>query len=220
MSTTLTPTAKTLQVTPVEFHEMPADRRVRFTVEQYEQLMRAGFLIEGSPIELLDGQLVWKDRRDHRSPGMPIGKWHVKIVKRLYAWLTKICEGHGCYPMSQQPVTLTPTNEPEPDASVILGDSDDDYPRHPEPTDILLVIEVADTSLSYDLGEKLQLYASVEIPMYWVINLADETLDVFEEPDTKSRVYHRQTVFHKGESVSLTLADGTVVSTPVDSLLP
>jgi|GEM_PF-5915207 len=64
MSAVLTTNTKPIQVTPVEFHDMPADRRVRFTVEQYEQLMRTGFLIEGSPIELLNGQLYWKDRRD------------------------------------------------------------------------------------------------------------------------------------------------------------
>lgn len=74
MSAVLTPQAKVIQVTPVEFHEMPADRRVRFTVDQYEQLMRAGFLVEGSPIELLDGQLYWKDRRDRGSPDLSVGR--------------------------------------------------------------------------------------------------------------------------------------------------
>jgi Uma2 family endonuclease len=220
MSAILTPQAKPIEVTPVEFHEMPADRRVRFTVEQYDQLMRAGFLIEGSPIELLDGQLYWKDRRDHWSPGMSVGKWHAKLVKILYKWLTKVCENHGCYPMSQLPVSLSPTNEPEPDASVILGDEDDDYQRHPEPPDILMVIEIADSSLAYDLGAKLRLYASAGIPVYWVINLLDEEIVVLEDPDPGASDYRQRTVFHKGESVSLTLADGTVTTTPVEALLP
>jgi Uma2 family endonuclease len=220
MSATLTPNAKTLQITPVEFHEMPPDRRVRFTVEQYEQLMRAGFLIEGSPIELLDGQLIWKDRRDHRSPGMSVGKWHAQIIRLLVVWLTKVCEGHECFSMSQLPLSLTPINEPEPDLCVIIGSPEDEFPRHPEPSDILLVIEVADSSLSYDLGEKLRLYASVGIPVYWVIDLINEVIVVLEDPDAGASDYRQRTVFHKGESVSLTLADGTAATTPVEALLP
>jgi Uma2 family endonuclease len=218
MTATLTSKVKALEVTPVEFHEMPADRRVRFTVEQYEQLMRAGFLIEGSPIELLDGQLIWKDRRDHRSPGMSVGKWHAQIIRLLVVWLAKICEGHECFSMSQLPLSLTPINEPEPDMCVIIGSPEDEFPRHPEPSDILSVIEVADSSLSYDLGEKLRLYASVGIPVYWVIDLVNEAIVVLEDPDSGASAYRQRTV--KGESVSLTLADGTVATTPVDAFLP
>lgn len=220
MTSVLTSNTKTIEVTPVEFTEMPADRRVRFTVEQYEQLMRAGFLIEGSPIELLDGQLYWKDRRDSGSPDMTIGRRHRLAVMALYVWLSKVSEGHGCYPMSQQPVTLTPVNEPEPDGSLIQGDMNDAMERHPEPQDILMVAEIADSSLDRDLGDKYQLYASVGLPIYWVINLADDTLEVSENPDSTAREYRQRTVHHKGESVSLTLADGTVASTPVDALLP
>lgn len=220
MTSVLTSNAKTIEVTPVEFTDMPADRRVRFTVEQYEQLMRAGFLIEGSPIELLDGQLIWKDRRDHRSPGMSVGKWHAQIIRLLVLWLTKVCDGHECFSMSQLPLCLTPTNEPEPDVSVIIGNPEDEFPRHPEPRDVLLVIEVADSSLACDLGEKLRLYASVGIPIYWVIDLVNEAIVVLEEPDSGTAEYRLRTVFHKGESVSVTLADGTVVTTPVDALLP
>jgi Uma2 family endonuclease len=122
--------------------------------------------------------------------------------------------------MSQLPLSLTPTNEPEPDMCAIIGSPEDEFTRHPEPPDILLVIEVADSSLSYDLGEKLQLYASVGIPVYWVIDLVNETIVVLEDPDSSAPGYRQRTIYHRGESVSLTLADGTVATTPVDALLP
>ncbi len=217
MTAVLTSNAKVIEVTPVEFTEMPTDRRVRFTVEQYEQLMRAGFLIEGSPIELLDGQLYWKDRRDSGSPDMTVGKRHVIAVTLIYSWLLEASRGHNCFPLSQQPLRLTSSDAPEPDASLIRGtllEFDDD------PEDVLLVAEVADSSLDRDLGDKYQLYSWVGVRTYWVLNLTDDTLEVWEQPDSTAREYRQRTVFHKGESVSLTLADGTVVSTPVESLIP
>ncbi len=220
MSTTLTPN-KPLQVTPIEFEEMPVDRRVRFTVEQYEQLMRAGFLLEGSPIELLDGQLYWKDRRDRGSPNMTIGRRHRLAVMALYAWLSKACEGRGCYPMSQQPISLSELNEPEPDGAVVVGDVNDQFRRHPEPHSLLLVVEVSDSSLDRDLGDKYRLYASMGITNYWVINLADDTVEVYEQPDPHGvGEYVERMILHQGESLSLTFPDGTKASTPVESLLP
>ena len=151
---------------------------------------------------------------------MSIGKWHAQIIRLLVVWLTKACEGHECFSMSQLPLSLTPINEPEPDVSVIIGDPEDEFPRHPEPQQVLIVIEVSDSSLSYDLGEKLRLYASAGIPVYWVIDLVNETIVVLEDPDPTAREYRHRTLIHKGESVSLTLADGTVVTTPVESLIP
>jgi Uma2 family endonuclease len=220
MSAVFTAQAKSIEVTPVEFQEMPADRRVRFTVEQYEQLMRAGFLIEGSPIELLDGQLYWKDRRDQGSPTMTIGRKHVLTVAFLYNWLVEACKEHNCFPLSQQPLRLTSADAPEPDGSVIRGALHDYVEQEIEPDDVLVVVEVADSSLDRDLGDKYQLCAQVGIPTYWIIHLADDSVEVCEVPDTAAREYRQRTVFHKGESVSLALADGTIVTTPLEALLP
>lgn len=220
MTAVATPNAKVLAVTPVEFTEMPADRRVRFTVEQYEQLMRAGFLIEGSPIELLDGQLFWKDRRDRWSPGMTIGQRHFLTVTLINVWLNEISKGHGCFPTCQQALKLTSDDAPEPDGSLIAGGIRDYAGREPEAEEVLLVVEVADSSLDRDLGDKFQLYASVAIPVYWIINLTDNTIEVLEQPDSVVRDYHQRTIYHKGKSISLRLADGTVATTPVEALLP
>ena len=220
MATVLTSNAKVIEVTPVEFTEMPADRRVRFTVEQYEQLVRTGFLVEGSPIEMLDGQLYWKDRRDRWSPNMSIGQRHFLTVTLINVWLNEVSKGHGCFPTCQQALKLTSDDAPEPDASLVAGGIRDFSDREPEPDDVLLVVEVADSSLDRDLGDKCQLYSFVGLPTYWVINLADETIDVFEQPDSAAREYRRRTLLRKGDSVSLKLADGAVVTTPVESLIP
>jgi hypothetical protein len=144
MSTAVTPRVKTAAVTPVEFTEMPPDRRVRFSVEQYEQLLRAGFLVEGSPIELLDGQLHWKDRRDSGSPHTTIGRREATAVTVPDSWLIEVGKGHGCFSFCQQPLGSASSDAPEPDASLLRGTLEE---FHDDPDAVLLVAEVADSSL-------------------------------------------------------------------------
>lgn len=196
------------------------DPFVRLNVDQYHELMRVGILEEGAPIELLNGVMCWKDRRDRESQGMVIGNRHRMAVIKFYDWLFDASRGHGCRPMSQQPVRLTPRDCPEPDGCLIKGTLDDYHDHHPEPREVVMVAEVSDSSLNRDLGYKLGLYATVGIKTYWVINLDEDVVEVHERPDMAIGEFRQRTIFHKGESVSLILTDGTIVSTPVESLIP
>ena len=91
-----------------------------------------------------------------------VGLEHALIVKRL-AKLTTAFEPRGCHVISQQPITLPPRDEPEPDATIVRGTVEDYTDHHPGPADILCVVEVADSSLARDRGYKLQLYANAGV---------------------------------------------------------
>lgn len=153
----------------------------RVTVTEYHEMIANGTILSGQPFELLDGQIVRKIRAARGDNLMTVGIEHALIVKRL-AKLTNLFEPFGCHLISQQPITLPPRDEPEPDAAVIRGTVEDYSERHPGPADILCVIEVADSSLSRDRGYKLQLYANAGIPMYVIVNLVDRAVEVYRQP--------------------------------------
>jgi hypothetical protein len=119
---------------------------VPFTVEQYEQMIEGGVLREGSPIELLDGFLVRKDRGDSGGDFMTVGDRHAWAVDQMQETLLDI-RRLGCFVQMQQPIRLPPDNVPEPDGSVVRGRPADYRSRMPGPASVLCVIEVADTSL-------------------------------------------------------------------------
>ena len=87
----------------------------------------------------------------------------------------------GCHMQTQQPITIPPNDEPEPDGAIIRGAADD-YSSHPTPKDVLCIIEVADASLRRDRGYKLELYAKAGIPMYVIVNLIDEVIERHTQP--------------------------------------
>jgi Uma2 family endonuclease len=86
---------------------------------------------------------------------------------------------------AQEPIILTDDSEPEPDVVIARNRSDNYLSSHPEPADILLVIEVADSTLKYDRITKLPLYAETGIPNYWIFNLVDRQLEMHSEPYRK-----------------------------------
>jgi Uma2 family endonuclease len=152
-------------------------------VAQYHEMIRAGILTDEDPVELLEGWLVVK---------MPKNPPH-----RLATELTREALGQrlpaGWHVQSQEPVTLA-DSEPEPDALVVRGDRRQYGDRHPGPQDLALVVEVADTTLARDRGVKKRLYAEARAPVYWVVNLVDNQVEVYtdptgpaEEPDYRQR---------------------------------
>jgi Uma2 family endonuclease len=149
---------------------------------RYHRLMEAGVIVEGAPIELLDGLLIRKDRRDSQGDIMTIGTRHRSTIVRLQSLLQPMFSPRTAHVQSQQPIELNAFNVPEPDLSVVIG-SMNDYPvHHPRPNDVSLVIEVADSSLDIDLGRKQELYREAGIAEYWVVNLRDDVIEVFRGP--------------------------------------
>jgi Uma2 family endonuclease len=98
----------------------------------------------------------------------------------------------------QNPVRLSDYNEPEPD--IALADlTNYDGRRHPQPAEILLVVEVSDSTLKYDRDTKLTLYAEAEIPEVWIVNLPNDIIEIHQKPSVG--IYQLTKIFKRGETV-------------------
>jgi Uma2 family endonuclease len=191
-------------------------RVVAWTVEQYHRAIESGLFPEDTAVELLDGFIIHKDRAKAGDNPMTIGDRHRVAVVRL-AHAAPLFEPHGCFLQTQQPVSLPPSHEPEPDGAVVRGRIDDYLESPPRAANVLCVVEVADSSLSLDLGLKLRAYASAGIPQYVVIDLVNDRVVVHEEPIGES--YSRAMVLTSGGMAQI-YAGGGHVSMAVDRLLP
>lgn len=147
------------------------DQRL-LTVKEYHQMVEAGILGEDDPIELLNGQLI------HMSP---VGSNHAACVEKIDELLKYLLRGKALV-RSQNPITLSDLSEPEPDIAVVLKKDNYYADRHPIPGEVLLVIEVADSSLEKDRQAKLPLYAQAQIPEYWIVNLEKREIEVYQTP--------------------------------------
>jgi Uma2 family endonuclease len=191
-------------------------RIVPWTVDQYHRAIAAGFVREDTAVELLDGLIVRKDRARAGDDSMTIGDRHRVAVLRL-AQAAPAFEEMGCFLQTQQPISLPPTSEPEPDGAVVRGEIDDYLHRPPGTGDVLSVIEVADSSLTVDLGPKLKAYAEAGIQQYIVVDLVHERAIVHAQP-----VDHAYSSVHeltRGETLLVSTPSGTV-PIRVERLLP
>ena len=144
----------------------------RFTVDEYLLLGAAGILAKDERIELLDGEIIQM---------APIGNRHMNSVDWL-ADLMRESVGRRAMVRVQGSIQLADATMPQPDIAVIRRRSiNDNAPV--VPSDVFLLVEVADSSLEFDLGEKLGRYAAVGIPEVWVANLRAGELVVNTEPD-------------------------------------
>ncbi len=124
------------------------------SVEQYHQMIANDILREGDSIELIDGILVRKDRADEGGDPMSHGPRHAFSVKRLQRLFREV-EGRGYHLHSQLPVTLGGIQEPEPDLALVRGREEDYERRHPAAADLAAIMEVSDSSLTWDRTTKL-----------------------------------------------------------------
>ena len=144
--------------------------RWRFTVHDYHRMGEAGILHEDDRVELIEGELVEMTA---------IGTRHFSCVNRLTRMLV-MNVGDEAIVSVQNPVRLNEYNEPQPDLTVIRPR---DYRESlPKPEDVLLLIEVSDTTLAYDRGVKLPLYARAGIREVWIVDLPGETIERYTDP--------------------------------------
>ena len=143
-----------------------------FTVAEYEQMAQAGIFREDDRLELIDGEIFEMS---------PIGSRHAACVRRLQRLLAQEL-GDRALVDAQNPVVLNDASEPLPDVVVLKNRSDLYAARHPRPDDIFLVVEVADTSLSYDQEVKIPAYARSEISEVWVVDLNSASVHVYRTP--------------------------------------
>jgi Uma2 family endonuclease len=191
---------------------------VPITTDQYHAMIGKGLFRDGDPIELIEGLLIYKDRSKigERSP-MHYPD-HATGVSNLLP-LNKLLEPLGCHLQSQLPVTIPQHDEPEPDGAVVRGKIKDYARRHPSPADVLAVIEVSSSSLDFDRTTKGQIYARAGIPVYWILNLVDRQVEVFEEPDSAEGRYRKQIDFGSGSILRLAI-DDTIIDVAANELLP
>lgn len=191
---------------------------VPLTVEQYHRLRDDGFLVDGDPIELVAGLLVRKNRAASGEPEMTHGPRHAFVVKRLVD-LVKTLEAPGWHSQAQFPVTLSAVDEPEPDLAIVRGSLEAFSKRHPGPADLLVVVEVADSSLRYDRVTKQGVYAAANIPTYVIVNIPEDRVELYEEPRTGEGRYARRTDYRRGETLALPLAEGRNLPLAVSEIL-
>ena len=144
----------------------------RMTVDDYHRMGEAGILGPELHTELIEGEIV-------EMP--PIGHLHGGTVKFLVNRLTQAV-GERVVVSVQDPIRLDNHSEPQPDIALLRPKADFYRTAHPRPGDILLVIEVADTTLRYDRDVKLPLYAKVGIPEAWLVDLQGRRLTVYRNP--------------------------------------
>src|SRR6266498_3300178 len=143
-----------------------------FTVDDYHRLAELGILGEDDRVELLDGQIVEMT---------PIGPDHAGCVDALNRLLSRLVGDTGIVRV-QNPLVLSSEWEPQPDLVVLRPRADGYRKAHPGPEDVLLVIEVADTSLESDREVKLPRYAVAGIPEVWLVALANDRIEVYRQP--------------------------------------
>ncbi|MBW4557466.1 MAG: Uma2 family endonuclease [Trichormus sp. ATA11-4-KO1] len=144
----------------------------RFTLNEYHRLTELGFFHEDDHIELINGEIIQMVSK---------GKVHETCLRNLLRELPKLV-GDRATLQSQAPITLPPNSEPEPDFAIVKNRDDNYLSSHPVSVDILLVMEVADSSLAYDQDIKIPLYAQADISNYWIFNLFDHHLECYSEP--------------------------------------
>jgi Uma2 family endonuclease len=143
------------------------------TVAEYHRMGEVGILTEGDRVELIEGQLVAM---------APIGSDHAGTANTLTRMLIQMVGDRGVVAVGN-PVQLDDLSEPQPDFTV-LKPRDDDYRRAtPRPDEVLLLIEVANSSLAYDRNVKRSLYASHGIPEFWIVNLIAGEVEVCLAPE-------------------------------------
>ena len=174
--------------------------RHRFTVDDFALLGEAGVFTEDDRVELIDGEI-----RDLT----PISPSHAWIVSRLMRRLVLHLADRG-YVSVQNPLRLDDRTEPLPDLVVARGGEDDYAERHLEARDVLLVVEVADSSLRYDRAEKMPRYAKAGIPEAWLVDVTGRTVAVHTEPGPGG--YAREQVFRPGTEIESTAVAGLRVA--------
>lgn len=163
----------------------------KFTVEQYHKMAEVGILTEEDRVELIKGEIIEMS---------PIGLKHAAIVNRLnQLFHGKL--GDRVLVSVQNPIQLTNSSEPQPDVTLLKPRADFYETKIPEPNDIFLIVEVADTTIIYDRDVKIPLYAENGITEVWLIDVNDRSLTIYRQPIQTG--YQTTQTLTKEENLSL-----------------
>ena len=161
----------------------------RFNVEEFRKMTEVGILPEESGWEVIDGYLIDK---------MSIGSKHASTVKRLNRIFTNLV-GNEAIISIQDPIRVDEYNEPEPDVALLKSRKDFYAESHPTPQDVLLLIEVSDSTVEFDREIKKTLYAKAEVAEFWLVNLKENTVECYSSP--KNGNYRLAKILEKGKTI-------------------
>ncbi len=147
-------------------------RRPRLTVDEFHRMGESGVLAPESRVELIEGEVI---------DMAPMGSRHAAAVRMLNQRLVRAC-GNRAIVSCQLPLRLSAASEPEPDLMLLVPRADFYAEHHPVAADVLLLIEVADTSLAYDRDVKLPLYARHGVAEVWLVDLENHRVQFFSRP--------------------------------------
>lgn len=172
----------------------------RFTVEQYDRMIEAGVFPPGYRAELIEGEIIEMS---------PIGPPHAACVGRLTQKFSLLLQREAIV-WVQNPIRLSDYSEPEPDVTVLKPREDFYSKSLPTPADVLLLVEVSETTLDYDRKRKLPLYARAGVPEVWIVNLAEGRVETFADPSGDA--YRTTAVAGRGEELRARGVEGLRLS--------
>lgn len=161
-----------------------------FNIEEYHKMAEIGIFGEGERLELIEGEIFKMS---------PVGKRHAAHVKRLNKIFNQ-CLGERVLISVQDPVELNDKSEPLPDIALLQPREDFYESGHPQPKDILLLVEVADTTIEYDRKIKIPLYARSNIIEVWLVNIDEQAVEVYRQPAANE--YQIIQKFQRGQNLS------------------
>jgi Uma2 family endonuclease len=180
-------------------------RKRYFNVDDYYRMAEAGLFSEGDRVELIEGEVIEMS---------PIGSHHAGCLTRSSAVLNRRF-GHLAIVSVQNPIRLGEFSEPQPDLALLTPRKDYYSNSHPTAADVLVVIEVADTSADYDRNVKLPLYARAGIPEAWLVVLPKDLIEVHSQP--KNGKYQKVQRLKRGKTLTSPTVSG--LSLTVDEIL-
>lgn len=169
----------------------------RFTVDDYHKMADAGILDEDERVELIKGEIIEMS---------PVGSRHAAGINRANRVLLRRLPMTSAIVSTQNPIRLDEHSEPQPDLAVLRYRDDFYSGALPKPEDVLLVLEISDSSLRYDRTTKLALYAAAGIPEAWLADLHGDALERHTEPINGRYVAVRRA--GRGEVLASTVIDG------------
>ena len=207
----------TLTAAPVPAASAPPPP-LRITADEYSRNVEAGLYPPDRKIELLDGIVVLRDARDASKDQITLmGPQHSTLTKRARKILEPLAEADGAIYRDSVAVSLPPHNGPQPDGAIVRG-ADEDYTLQlPQRDDILLLLEVADSSYQHDRTTKARIYAETGVPVYWLLHVPSRTLEVRTDPDPAG-TYRTLATLTAADTATLPLPGGAV-ALPLDRLL-
>ena len=161
------------------------------TIDDYHRMIETGIIHEGERIELISGQIFNMAAKGTRHTVAT-----TRLLRELLAFI-----GQRAIVRCQEPITMPDNSEPEPDIAIARWRDDEYLDSHPVPADIILVIEVADSTIGFDRNTKAPLYATAGISEYWIVNLIDNRLEIYRQPE--GSIYARIEIITPPKSISL-----------------